>query len=130
MKDNEGIFNGVLWLCIRTTINLILIFVLVRGFVLGYTFSYKLFVDVPYMSGNNENVVVTIEESALPGDVADMLYEKRIIEDKKIFLARVYIGRYSSKIRTGDYVVNSTMSPDALCKMFCGITSEEENESE
>lgn len=128
--DNEGIFNGVLWLCIRTIINLILIFVLVRGLVLGYTFSYKLFVDVPYMSGNNENVVVTIEENALPGDVADMLYEKKIIEDKKIFLARVYIGRYSKRIRTGDYIVNSTMSPDTLCKMFCGITSEEENESE
>lgn len=128
--DNEGIFNGIIGLCIRTIVNLVIVFVLVRGFVLGYTFTYRLFVDVPYMAGNNQSVTITIEDGESVSSLADTLYRDRIIEDKMTFLARVYIGRYDKKIKAGDYVINSTMSPDTLCRTFCGMVSEEKDESE
>ncbi len=124
-KENEGGSGSWLRISLRMLINAMIVFVLVEGFIYSFHFSYAVFTDVPYMSGQNNMVTVTIQQGESATDVADMLYNNRIIENKYIFLARVYLGKYQNRIEAGTYNVNSTMSPDTICKLFCGIQSEE-----
>ena len=125
LKDNDSLLVSLLGIGFRTVVNLLIVFFLVEGFVSAYSFSYNLFTDVPYMAGHTSPVTVTIEEGESAGEVADTLYQNRIVEDKYIFLARAYLGKYTDKMEAGEYSVSSTMSPDTVCKLFCGIQSEE-----
>lgn len=124
-KENEGWSASWLRVSLRMLINIIIVFFLVEGFIYAYHFSYAVFADVPYMSGQNNMITVTIQEGESAKDVAVMLYNNRIIENEYVFLIRVYLGKYQNRIKAGTYNVNSTMSPDTICKLFSGIQSED-----
>lgn len=122
--DKESISSTILWISVRTLINIILIFILVEGFVSAYHFSYKLFSDLPYQpaSRNTMNVVITEGESAM--ELAEMLEQSGVVESKYLFMARVYIGKYDSRIQAGTYTLGLGMSLDEICKQICGLQSE------
>lgn len=124
-RDKENISYTILWMCIRILVNLILLFLLVQGFVAAYNFSYKLFIDIPYQTTSEQLVDVTIEEGNGVSDVAVLLEEKGVVENRYLFLARAYIGGYNDEIKVGTYTLGAAMSPDEICKKICGVQSEE-----
>lgn len=125
LNENKSIAAAILSISLRTIANIMIVFFLYESLVQSYTFSYKLFADVPYMAGQNSLVTVTIDEGESAKEIAQVLYDNRIIEDKYIFLIRAYIGKYTDRMKAGSYAVDSTMSPETICKIFCGIQSEE-----
>lgn len=125
LNENESILNAVLGISIRTISNLLIIFLLYESLVQSYSFSYMLFADVPYISGQNSLITITIDEGESVKELAQDLYDNKIIENQYIFLARAYLGKYTDRMKAGSYAINSTMSPDTLCRTFCGIQSEE-----
>lgn len=127
LNEKNSVLRSVLEICIRTILNLLMIFLLYESLVQAYSFSYTLFSDTPYMAGQNSLITVTIEDGMSAKDVAEVLYENKVIGDPYIFVARAYIGKYANRMKSGSYAVNSMMSPDELCKAFCGIQSEEES---
>lgn len=125
VRDKENISSTILWISVRTLMNVILAFILVEGFVSAYHFSYKLFSDVPYVAASQDTMSITIAEGASAVDVAELLQQSGIVESKYLFLARVYIGKYDNQIRTGTYILGPGMSPDGICRQICGIQSED-----
>ncbi len=125
LNEKNSVLRSVLNICIRTIWNLLMIFLLYESLVQAYSFSYTLFSDTPYMVGQNSLVTITLEEGMSAKEIAEVLYDNRIIGDPKLFIARAYIGKYANRMKAGSYAVNSMMSPEDLCKTFCGIQSEE-----
>lgn len=105
--------------------NVVLLFILVEGFVYTYQFSYKVFADVPYMPASSDTVTITIESGSTAKQVADIMEGSGLVEDDKLILARLYLGKYNKKIIAGTYTLSPAMSADAICKKICGIQSEE-----
>lgn len=122
--DKEQISSAILWISVRTLINIILVFFLVEGFVTAYHFSYKLFSDFPYSAGSQNTMNITISQGESAMEVADVLEGNRIVESKYLFLARVYLGKFNSRIQAGTYTLGPGMSPEEICKEICGIQSE------
>lgn len=129
LNEKNSVVSVVLSICIRTIVNLMIIFFMYEVLVQSYSFSYMLFADIPYMSGQNSPITITVEEGENAKDIARELYDNRIIENQYIFLARAYLGKYSGKMRAGSYAVSSTMSPDTICRMLCGMQTEQSEES-
>lgn len=125
LNEKNSVLSAVLGICVRTIVNLLVVFLLYESLVQSYSFSYMLFADVPYMSGQNSMVTITIDEGVSTWEIARLLYDNKIINDQYIFIARAYLGKYSNRMKAGSYAVDSTMSPETLCKIFCGIQSEE-----
>ena len=123
--ENDKISKVILQISLRTLMNVVLLFILVEGFVYTYQFSYKVFADVPYMPASSDTVTITIESGSTAKQVADIMEGSRLVEDDKLILARLYLGKYNKKIIAGTYTLSPTMSADAICKKICGIQSEE-----
>ena len=68
---------------------------------------------------------ITIESGSNAVDVAKILDNLDVVESEYLILARMYIGKYSSKIIAGTYELGPSMTPDEICKCICGIQSEE-----
>ena len=127
MESKENvllIFGGIIF---RTLFNAILIIALVEGFVYSYHFSYKLFADIPYKAGSAETMNITIDSGNTARDVAMIMDANGLVDGKYLFLARMYIGKYNTKIKAGTYTLSPKMTPDEICKCICGIQSEEES---
>lgn len=124
-KDNRNTYTVVLGVCVRTLMNVLFVFLLLEGFTYSYHFSYKLFADLPTVAASAEKVNITISDGSSVKDVALLLEANGIIDDQYIFIARAYIGKYSTKIMAGTYTLGPGMTPDEICRMICGIQSEE-----
>lgn len=123
-RDKESISSIILQISLRTLINVILVFVLVEGFVMSYHFSYKLFADFAYVAGSQETVNITIADGDTAKNVAMVLEQNGVVEDRYLFLARAYLGKYNSRMQAGTYTVGPGMTPDEICKIICGLQSE------
>lgn len=123
--ENDKISKVILQISLRTLMNVVLLFILVEGFVYTYQFSYKVFADVPYMPASSDTVTITIESGSTTKQVASIMEGSGLVEDDKLILARLYLGKYNKKIIAGTYTLSPAMSADAICKKICGIQSEE-----
>ena len=123
--ENDKISKVILQISLRTLMNVVLLFILVEGFVYTYQFSYKVFADVPYMPASSDTVTITIESGSTAKQVADIMEGSGLVEDDKLILAGLYLGKYNKKIIAGTYTLSPAMSADAICKKICGIQSEE-----
>lgn len=125
LKDaNKSVAGTLLWGSLRALVNVTIVFLLVEGFLSSYQFSYQVFGDYPYAAGNATPMTITIEEGQSASDIADILYENRVVEGKYLFLARVYLGKYANRMQAGSHQVSAAMSPNEICKELCGIKSE------
>jgi len=124
-KDNQNTCTLVLGMCVRMLMNIVFVFLLMQGFTYSYRFSYNLFADLPAVAASSDKKNITINDGNTVKDIALLLETNGIVEDKYIFLARAYIGKYHSKMRAGTYTLGPGMTPDEICKMICGIQSEE-----
>lgn len=125
MTGGEDKFRIIIGFILRTMINILFVIGIVEGFVYSYHFSYKLFADIPYKPAVSDTMNITIEAGNSAKDVADILDDLDIVENKYLILARMYIGKYNSKIKAGTYKLGPAMTPDEICRCICGIQSEE-----
>jgi len=124
-SDKDNITSIILWVSLRTLVNMLLLFVLVEGFISAYHFSYKLFADIPYIAASSDTKNVTIESGDNARQIAALLDESGIVEGKYLFLARVYLGKYDDRIVAGTYVLGPGMTPDEICQRICKIQGED-----
>ena len=124
-KDNENAYSVILGVCVRILINVVFLFFLVEGFIYSYHFSYKLFADLPTVAASSEMKNITIDAGSSAKDVAFMLEANGIVDDRYIFIARAYLGKYNNKLQAGTYTLSPGMTPDEICRMICGMQSEE-----
>lgn len=127
MGEREKFSGIILGVSLRLLMNMMLVFFLVEGFVNSYHFSYKLFSDIPYMAGSSSEIGVTIAPGSSAYDVAELLDGLGIVDGKYLFLARVYLGKYQTKIIAGTYSLGPGMSPDTICRRVCGMKTEDES---
>ena len=125
MTGGESRFKIICGFILRTMINCIFVFGIYEGFVYSYIFSYKLFADIPYKPATSEMINITIEPGSNAVEVAKMLDELDIVDGEYLVLARMYLGKYNSKIQQGTYRLGPAMTPDEICRAICGIQSEE-----
>lgn len=123
--ENDKISKVILQISLRTLMNVVLLFILVEGFAYTYQFSYKVFADVPHIPASSDTVTITIEPGSTAKQVANIMEGSGLVEDDKLILARLYLGKYNKKIIAGTYTLSPAMSTDAICKKICGIQSEE-----
>lgn len=124
-RDKESVSNTILWISLRTFVNVALLFILIEGFILGYQFSYKLFGDYPYEAATQTTMNITIEQGSSISEIANILDGNGIVDGKYLFMARVYLGKYDKRIKSGTYKLGPGMSPDEICQTICGVQSED-----
>lgn len=125
--EKKNIAGSIFWVSFRLMINVLLVLVLVEGYTTTYNFSYKLFADHPYIAASSQTMNVTIDNGDDAKTVAIVLEEMGIVDNRYLFLARAYLGKYQERIQPGTYVLGPGMSPEEICKKICGVQSEEES---
>ena len=99
--------------------------------VVAFIFGYKIFNDTQSLSGDGDDVKVTITEEMSKSDVASLLKENGLIDSPMIF--KIQISLFTSDnygIIPGEYVLNTSMTHKQMIEAMSGVITKETKETE
>lgn len=119
---------------IETVIKVIVIAVVVmfvfRTATSAYDFGYKVFADKPVSVSGGRTITVGIAESASVKDIAQMLEEKGLIEDARLFVVQELLSAYHGEILPGIYDLSTSMTAEEMLAVMSTPTEESKVEDE
>lgn len=131
--DAKQVFGAFLSMIFKASLWIIIIVVVYKCAIYGYSFGYDIFSDVPVAT---ETTAVTISVAIVDGksdmEIGELLEEKGLIKDAKVFWARVMLSDYKDKIRPGIYDLSTSMTTEEILKNISADpegTEEEESDS-
>ena len=92
----------------------------------AYNFGYRIFTEAPVAEQGNAKVIsIAITEEASTMDIGEVLEEKGLINDAKVFYVQELISEYHGELKPGIYELSSDMT----VKEMMEIMSAEDEES-
>jgi UPF0755 protein len=122
--------NKVLFSFIRMGISIIVILLVVYFGIqiaaFGYDFGYRVFTETAVDDAPGTDALIQIKEDMSEYEIAQLLEERGMVRDAKLFFLQLKLSNYSGKEVPGVYTVNSSMTPQEIMAV---ISPEQETES-
>lgn len=93
----------------------------------AYDYGYRVFTEPPLSYGEGRIISVYIEDGSSASDVGDMLQDKGLIRDGRLFMVQELLSEYHGKIQPGIYDLNTTMTAQEILEV---IAQEPETDEE
>jgi UPF0755 protein len=125
--------NKALFQFIRGAFTILIILVVIYGAVslamTGYEFGYRVFTETAIDEAPGKDVMVLVKEDMSQKEIAEMLEEKGLIRDSRLFLLQLKLSAYSGKLLPGVYTLNTSMEPKEMMVVMATVP-EAETETE
>lgn len=115
---------------IKAAILVAIILFVVRTASSAYDFGYRVFADEPVSSGEGRTITVAVSEGDDIETIAQMLEDKGLIRDAKLFRVQELLSAYHDDILPGIYDLNTAMKAEEMLQMMSTPVTEEESSSE
>lgn len=86
----------------------------IRGATQAYDFGYRVFADEPMSISGGRTITVGVSEAMKITDIAQMLEEKGLIEDAKLFVVQELLSAHHDKILPGIYDLSTSMTAEEM----------------
>ncbi|MBQ4522579.1 MAG: endolytic transglycosylase MltG [Lachnospiraceae bacterium] len=124
-KNKQQQLYNTLQLSIGFGINVIILILLVQAFYFAYHFSYDVFSDTAYNINDSADIAVTIDSGASSMEVATLLEEKGVVENKYVAFVRAKLTK--ATVIPGTYVLKPSMTLDEIYEVLSNTEQEEES---
>lgn len=114
----KSLILAVLETIIKVVIFAVLIMFIFKGITAAYEFGYKVFADEPVSLNNGRTITVGVSENASTKDVAQMLEEKGLINDAKLFVVQELLSAYHNEIKPGIYDLRTDMTAHDMLQIM------------
>lgn len=111
----------------RLTLALGVIYVIYTGAKASYDYGYRVFTEPPVALGEGREVKVAITEDMSPWKMGEMLEEKGLVRDGRLFVIQYYVSDYRKDVKPGNYVLNTNMTAEDMMAAMVGPKDEEDN---
>lgn len=102
---------------IKVTVYFVVAAVLIILGTVSYNFGKDVFANEGYEESPGTEIVVTIDSGDSKMDVAQKLYDNRVVGKKMVYYVQSII--YEAKYIPGTYTLNSSMDGESIIEMLC-----------
>ncbi len=95
----------------------------------AYEFGHSVYDGQAMSPAPGRDVVIVIPEGSSAADVAEILEEKGLIKDRRVFRVQERLSKYHGQIQAGDYVLNTSWNAEALLAVLTGHPDDLEKET-
>lgn len=109
----------------------ILILVVAGIFKVGetsYLYCYSIVSDVAVEKEPGRDISVTLTSDMGAKETAQLLERKGLVKDADIFRIQLRLNGYVDELKSGAYVLNTSMTPKEMMKVMAGEAEEGEEE--
>lgn len=106
----------------------VIIMLAFRGATTAYDFGYRVFADEPVSTGEGRTITVGIAKDNTVEDIGQMLEEKGLITDAKLFVVQELLSAYHDEILPGIYDLNTSMTAQEMLAIMSTPTADSETD--
>lgn len=114
----KSLIASVVETILKVVLIALAISLILKYVTLAYEFGYKVFADEPMSANNPKTISIGIAEGESVSDVADMLQEKGLIADAKLFRVQELLSAYHDKIKPGYYDLSTGMTANEMLQIM------------
>ena len=114
---------------VKVAIFAIIIMYVFRAAVAAYDYGYRVFTEEAVSTGEGRIISVSIEGSQSVLDVGNMLQEKGLIRDGKLFVIQELLSENHGNIQPGVYDLNTSMTALEMLEVIA-VKQETDEEAE
>ncbi|MBO6148750.1 MAG: endolytic transglycosylase MltG [Lachnospiraceae bacterium] len=112
----------------RFLVILVLVFFIYRLVFQAYDFGYRVFSEPPISEEPGIDIDVTIPMGSGAMDIGEILENRGLIRDKRLFFVQERLSAYHGKLEPGTYTLNTSMTAEDMIAVMSA--AEEEGEEE
>ncbi len=126
--DIKSIAGAVAQIAVKVILFVYLIMYISKAASAAYDYGYRVFTEPPMSFGEGRIISVYIEEGSSALDVGNMLAEKGLIRDGRLFMVQEFLSEYHGGIQPGVYDLNSSMTAQEILDVIAEEPETEETE--
>lgn len=126
--EGRQIAGAVVGTVIKVVVTAVFLMFVYRYAVEAYDYGYRIFGEEPMDAEPGRDVTVTIGEHDSTQDVADMLMQRGLIRDAKLFVIQEKLSGLEEGIQPGTYDLNTAMKVEEMLEIFAAGNGETETE--
>lgn len=104
-----------------------IIMYILRAATAAYDYGYRVFTEPPMTFGDGRIISVYIEDGSSALDVGEMLQDKGLIRDGRLFMIQELLSEHHDRIQPGVYDLNTNMTAQEMLEV---IAQEPETDEE
>ncbi len=125
----KEILGATVQIIVKVAIFAIIIMYVFRAAVAAYDYGYRVFTEEAVSTGEGRIISVSIEGSQSVLDVGNMLQEKGLIRDGKLFVIQELLSENHGNIQPGVYDLNTSMTAQEMLEVIA-VKPETDEEAE
>ncbi len=117
-----GVVKGILKIALALAVVLLIYNLGIKA----YDFGYRIFAEEPMELGNGRVVSVSIVEGKTVAEIGDILEEKGLIRDARLFYFQEMFSEYRGELKPGVYELSTGMTPYEMMAIMAATEEETE----
>lgn len=114
----KHLIAAVLEMIIKVVVIAAAVMIIFRGATQAYDFGYRVFADEPMSISVGRTISVGIAEDASVMDIANMLQERGLIKDARLFYVQELLSAYHGEIIPGIYDLSTDMTAEQMLEIM------------
>lgn len=107
--------NKILFSFIKTAFGILIILFIAYAAMnlsgIGYDFGYRVFTESAIDNPPGKDVLVQVTDQTSEKELGELLEEKGLVRDARLFYLQLKLSAYKGKIKPGVYTLNTSMNP-------------------
>lgn len=116
--NTKEIVMSVFSVAIKIVVGIIVVMFVYKYAAMAYDYGYRIFGEEPMTTGEGRTVSVTIGSDMSAKEIGQVLENKALIRDAKLFVLQERLSENHGKIQAGIYDLNTSMTAEEMIRVM------------
>ncbi len=114
----KKVLLNIIGFSLRIIVLMLIVMFVYKTSLKAYEFGFRVFSEQPVTTGDGRDIEVTIPMGASVSDIGDILEEKGLIRESKLFFLQEKLSAYRGKLQPGFYCLNTSMKATEMMEIM------------
>lgn len=121
-----NIIISVAGVIFRVAVIVLAVYFIYQGAMLSYDYGYRIFTEPAVSSGEGRTVTVAVTEDMSASDIGNLLANKGLIRDAKLFVLQYYLSEYRKDVKPGVFEMSTSMTAEEMMAVMAASAEEDD----
>lgn len=123
-----NLVSTVVGTILKFVLVIVAVFVIYKGATTCYDYGYRIFTEPAMTAGEGRTVSVTLAPDMKPLEIGEMMQNKGLTRDSKLFALQYLCSEYKDDVKPGTYEVSTSMTAEEIMAAMVPQPASQESE--